>query len=348
MPQQPNPPRVSILIAVWNGGSYLEACLSAIKRQTITDYEVVIWDNASTDTTAQQVASLMPDAVLIRSTTNIGMWPAMERMLDRAQGTYVLCLSIDVILDEHFLEEATGACERDTSIAAVQGKIYQFDLHNSALPLPRVLIDTCGFALTRSRKVVNLGHGEPDGPAWSHQGDIFGAEGAAPFFRVAALQSIRVNNQLIDDDYFWYGDDLDLVWRLSLYGHRQVFLPTAVAWHDRSTTKGTAQTLSDHVDRISPRARIPVMKRRLDYVNVRTTILKNDLFINLILDAPWIIAREIATILYMILLEPQVLPAIFQFFRRIPSTLAKRQKVLRHAVRSWQSIRALMLSSSPQ
>lgn len=344
---QAEQPRVNILIAVWNGASYLPRCLEALKRQTYTNFDVTIWDNASTDETRSLIEQILLSAHVIHHQVNLGMWPAMERMIQAATGTYVLCLSVDVIIADTFIQEAVSVFERDPSISALQPKIYQYGIHDSHGALPTTTIDTCGFALTRSRRVVNLGHGQPDSPTWSQMGDIFGVEGAVPMFRLSALQDAQIQGSLIDHDYFWYGDDLDLAWRLALLGHRQVFAPSVLAWHDRSTTKGVASTWADHVSRIATRRAIPAMKRRLDYTNVRYTIIKNDHIINLILDAPWIIGREIGTILYMLIIEPSVFPAMVRLIRGVPAMLTKRQAVMKRARRSWRQMRTRMFLRAP-
>jgi hypothetical protein len=160
----------------------------------------------------------------------------------------------------------------------------------------------------------------------------------------SALKNARVQGSLIDHDYFWYGDDLDLAWRLRLLGHRQVFAPTVVGWHDRSTTKGFAITFKDHLKRIGIRNQIPVLKRQLDYMNVRRTIIKNDYLINLLIDAPWIIPREIGTILYMLIVEPQVLPAVLRLIQSIPRMLIKRRAVMSQAKQSWRIMRYHMFT----
>jgi GT2 family glycosyltransferase len=120
--------RVSILIAAWNGSRYLPSCLEAVRRQTYPHIELIVWDNASTDTTATIVATRTPAATLIRNDTNIGMWPAMECMLEHVTGQYVLCLSADVILSDTFVEQAVQVFESDVSIDALQPKLYQYTL----------------------------------------------------------------------------------------------------------------------------------------------------------------------------------------------------------------------------
>lgn len=315
-------PLVSVQVVVRNGERLIRACLDAIRAQTYPNREVIVLDNHSDDGTAHIVEAEYPNDRLIRSDRNWGMWPGHERLLPHTHGPYVLAVSADVVLDSRFIERCVVACEREPSIDAVQGKILQ-------LP-DRDRIDTCGFALTRARQVVNVGHGEPDGPAFAHPRDVFGVEGAVPFFRRSALEDCRIEGHIWDPDYFWYGDDFDLAWRMTLLGHRQVFIPDAVAWHDRATTKGSATVpIVGQLRRRAARRRIPIEKRRLDWANVRFTIIKNDSIVSLWSNAPYILWRECMTIGYTLLFEPGVLLAVPRFIRLLPRMLRQRRELMR-------------------
>lgn len=328
---------VSIHVVVYNGSRFIRRCLDAVARQTYPNCEVVILDNASTDDTREIIARQWSRYTLIAGKNNVGMWPGQEELLRRTRGVYVLALSVDVILDPDFITAAVRACEHDPSVAAVQGKLYRYSSENWNLTTS--VIDTCGFAITRGRKVLNVGHGQPDGPAFSAMRDIFGTEGAAPFFRRSALEACRVEGRIWDPDYFWYGDDLDLAWRMTLFGHHQVFVPSAVAWHDRSTTKGVATGLREHVERLALRRAIPIGKRRLDWANVRFTIIKNDYIINLLRDAPAILLREVATLAYTIAVEPGVLMAVSRFLRLFPSMIRRRRLIMARVVATSEQMR---------
>ncbi len=338
MTMHDGPPLVSVQIVVHNGRRFIRHCLDAVRAQTYPNIEVVVLDNASDDTTADIVTSSYPEFQLIRGDRNLGMWPGQEMLLEHTHGPYVLALSVDVMLDPQFIANAVAACQQDGTIAAVQGKVYQYDIahleREPSTALHRDTIDTCGFGMTRARKVLNIGHGKPDGQKFSAVHDIFGVEGAVPFFRRRVLEECRMGGWIWDPDYFWYGDDLDLAWRMTLLGHRQVFIPDAVAWHDRATTKGTADSLGAHFRRVRIRGAIPLRKRRLDWSNVRFTIIKNDYIVNLLRDAPLILAREFATFLYALAVEPGILMEAGRFFSLLPRMFRRRSALMHRAVTS--------------
>jgi GT2 family glycosyltransferase len=335
-------PSVSIQIVVRNGERYIRHCLNAVKAQTYPNIEVTILDNASTDRTRDIIAAEFPQYTLIEHPINLGMWPGQEFLLARTQGTYVLGLSVDVILDKDFVAHAVAAGESDPSLAAVQGKIYQYSSND--WKLERHLIDTCGFALARSRKVINIGHGQPDSTAYNKPFPILGVEGAVPFFRRSALEQCRIDGRIWDPDYFWYGDDLDLAWRMTLLGHRQMYIPDAIAWHDRSTTKGMATIpIIGQISRLRARRAIPLSKRRLDWSNMRFTIIKNDYIINILKDLPSILVREITVLGYTLLFELGVLREIGRFIRLLPRMIRRRQQVMARAEATPAQIRRFFL-----
>ncbi len=326
-------PRVSVQLVVRNGTRYLRHCLDAVKAQTYKNLEVIVLDNASNDGTPDIVATEYPEFRLIRHPHNLGTWPGQEYALSQSTGVYIVALSVDVIMSPDFVANAVRHCEQNPSVAGLQAKIYQYSFDD--WKLESHTLDTCGFALTRGRKVVNIGHGLSDGSAYSHSFPILGVEGAVPFLRRSALEACRIDGILIDPDYFWYGDDLDLAWRMTLLGHRQIFAPDVIAWHDRSTTKGAARVpIIGQLRRLSFRRLIPLFKRRLGWPNDRFTIIKNDYIVNILRDLPYILAREIMVLGYTVLFEPGVLLELGRFFSLLPRMLKRRRVIMHRAVTS--------------
>lgn len=333
-------PLVSINIVVYNGEKYLAHCLEAIRRQTYPNLQVQVFDNHSSDQTAAIVREQFPEFTLIHNPKNYGMWPGHDQALKHTKGDYVLCVSADVMIDPHFVERSVAVCETDPKIGALQAKIYQYthsQLSDGSY-VQNKLIDTCGFFMFRSRRVGNVGHGMIDGPQFTQQKEIFGVEGAVPFFRREALEAIRVDGTVWDHDYFWYGDDLDMAWRMNLFGWKQIFVPDVIAYHDRSTTKGMAKDWKDTVSRVSIRRQIPLIKRRLDWSNTRFTIIKNDYIINILQALPYILFREIQVFGYTVLFEPSVLLEFGRFIRLLPRMLGKRWKIMGRATISAEAM----------
>ncbi|HUO75309.1 MAG TPA: glycosyltransferase [Candidatus Paceibacterota bacterium] len=317
--------RVAVHMAVHNAHDWLPAVLDAVAVQTYPNTSVVIWDNASDDDTAA-IISRYPGFKVMYGTGNIGFWAAQERMLADSDAEFILALT-DVVLDPEYIANCVHALIEDPRRGAVQGKLLRKSDPDR--------IDALGFRLQRSRRVTILGHGEPDDGRWDHRTDIFGVEGAAPMFRRAALEDCRIDGHVIDPDYrvgpLGYGDDFDLAWRLTLLGWHQIMEPSAVGWHDRSTTVSVGHGISDHINRRSIRARIPPMTRQLDWSNVRFSILKNDYILSILRDLPMILAREAAVLGYIALFEPRTLAGCVRFARLAPTMLRRRHRIMQRA-----------------
>jgi GT2 family glycosyltransferase len=289
------------------------------------------------------VAARYPEVQVRRSDENIGIWAGMERLLGETDAPYVLVLT-DVVMASDFVERGVRVLERERDIGAVQSRMLQGVWTEVGLRRePR--IDSLGFAVSRGRRVTNLAQGEPDRAIPGEVVDIFGVEGAAPLFRRSALQSCRIGGHLIDPDYrigaLGYGDDLDVAWRMRLLGHRQVLVPGMRAWHCRSTTKGLGRGIVGRVRRVHARRDIALEKRRLDWANVRFTMVKNDQWPNLIRHAPWIIGWQLMTLGYMALFEPRVFGAVGRFVRLLPRMLERRREVMQRARMTPEAMRTL-------
>ncbi len=344
---------ITINIVVLNGEKYIRRCLDSVKDQTYPHdrIELNILDNGSVDKTKEIVQDFgfrisdlgFAKFNLIESKLNLGMWPGQEKLLDESAGKYVVVLAVDVILDENFINNAVRAMEKDEKIGALQPKIYKYDLSDleaTAHGLNRSVIDTCGFQIYKSRRIINIGHGEKDNGQFSKEKEIFAVEGAVPFFRKEALESCRVAGEIADHDIFWYAEDLDVTWRMRVFGWKQIFAPNVIAWHDRQTTKNLRKTFADFL-RI--RRQLPLRKRRLEWRNIRFTIIKNDYTINILKDLPYILKREIMMLGYIIIFEPKVLAEVPNFFRLLPKILKKRGQIMRRRVTSPQEIRKWLI-----
>ncbi len=342
-----NNPKISVNIVVLNGERYIQGCLEALEKQTLghESIEINILDNGSSDKTIDSIEDWKSrneniSVNFLKSGVNHGMWGGQEELLKQTKSEFVVFLSVDVIIAEDFLLKAVEKFEQHPNCGALQAKVYQFniaELETVNRKLKTASIDTCGFRIFRSRKIVNIGHGESDHGHYNISREIFGVEGAVPIFRVKALESIRVAGEIADHDLFWYAEDLDVAWRINLEGWMQRYEPDLIAWHDRQTTKRTRTTFRDF---LAIRREIPLRKRRLEWRNIHCTFIKNDYIINILRDLPYITVREIAMFLYLLLFETRVLTEVLSLLKLAPRMLRKRRMILSRAKVSPEAIRA--------
>lgn len=111
-------PRVTVLLAVHNGGTYLHEAVESVLAQTLRDFELLIVDDASTD---GAVEALPDDARIrvLRNERNIGQIPSLNRGLREARGEYVARLDHDDICLPRRLELQARTLDRLDEVALV-------------------------------------------------------------------------------------------------------------------------------------------------------------------------------------------------------------------------------------
>lgn len=322
-------PLVSISLVVKNGEGYIRECLAAVFNQTYPHIEVVVWDNNSSDKTAEIVEKEFPQARLIRNEKNYGFEGGQDANFKNLNGEYVMFLCVDVILDKNFVRIGVQEMEQDSRIAALQAKIFQYNrkvLRDLNYVLEKTnRIDTTGFQIFRSRRITNRGHGEEDTGQFDTREEIFSYEGACGFFRKTALEDARINGFIFDEDFWWYASDLDLGWRLRLFGWKSVYVPSVIAWHERQTTRRLSKGF---IDFIRLRREVPSFKRALDYRNTRLTIVKNDFPRNILKDLWPFLKREILLATYVNCFEPRTFFSWISFWKLLPKMVKKRKIIM--------------------
>ncbi len=310
---------VSIIIPVLNGEKYIRQCLNSVLNQTERDFEVIVFDNGSTDKTLEIIQNEFPKAKIFSSTKNLFVGGSINYALKNIKtGDYILLLCSDVILEPRFLENGLKILINQPKIGVVQGKILKFDLDKNK---KTNIIDTTGFEFHRSRRIVNRGHGEVDQNQYP-DGKIFSFEGAVALFKKKVLQELAINGEIFDRDFEWMVDDLDLGWRMNILGWENYYCSDCLAYHDRKTTKRTSH---GKLDFIKQRRAIPAKKRMLDFCNFHLTLIKNDTIIWS--DWPVFILREIQLWIYILFFEWTTWPAIPRMIKLLPKMIKKRKEI---------------------
>lgn len=96
---------VSIIIVNYNTKDLLEDCLNSIYKHTVDlKFEIIVVDNASTDSSQEFIKSVFPKVVLIESETNLGFGRANNLGAKYAKGEYLFILNSDTILFENSIK----------------------------------------------------------------------------------------------------------------------------------------------------------------------------------------------------------------------------------------------------
>lgn len=127
------PPKLSIILPVYNAASYLEAAFCSLKRQTLTDFEVLCINDRSTDDslTLLQKFAADPRFSVIDSKTNLGAGGARNLGLAAARGKYITFLDADDTLEPTLYARAVSFAEATDADEVVFGLTEEhFDRKN--------------------------------------------------------------------------------------------------------------------------------------------------------------------------------------------------------------------------
>ena len=113
-------PRISVIMAVYNGGSFLKPAIESILRQSESRFEFLIIDDGSQDGSAAIIESFKdPRIRLIRNAANRGLAASLNAGLEVARGTYIARLDADDIALPDRLALQLDFLERNPDIAAI-------------------------------------------------------------------------------------------------------------------------------------------------------------------------------------------------------------------------------------
>lgn len=340
MTQQPRQPVVAVNMVTWNAEPFLALCLKSLNAQTYRHWTLFVVDNGSTDRTLEIIRRQVPRATIIQHTHNTGFAPAHNEALRHTTEPYALLLNQDIILAEDFLANAVAYLEAHPAAAAIQAKLIRFDFKANK---SRGVIDTTGLVIYKSRRVVNRGQGEPDSDQYK-EGEIFGADGAAPVYRRAALEAVKLvipgsqDFEYFDEDFFSYKEDVDLAWRLRLAGWQAVYVPAVRAFHGRGSGDSAS---SNPLKIIRERQKISIFAKTLSWRNQRFMQIKNEQAALLIRHLPFWLTKEMMAWLYVLLFEPATVKSMPKMFKGVGRAFAKRRLVMKlatappSAMRKW-------------
>src|SRR5437867_6823563 len=199
-------PRVSVVCWTYNGGRVIRDCLEGLRRLDYPNFEVIVVNDGSTDTTA---AVLREYDFRVITTENRGLGSARNTGMEAATGEIVAYLDDDAYPDPHWLAYLS-AMFCGTMHAAVGG--------------PNIAPPGDG----RIAECVALAPGNPAHVLVSDQ-EAEHIPGCNMAVRKACLQAVGG----FDPQFRVAGDDVDLCWRLRERGLTLGFSPAAMVWHHR-------------------------------------------------------------------------------------------------------------------
>jgi GT2 family glycosyltransferase len=225
--------KLSVVIVSYNVCHFVEQCLDSVQKATEgLDVEVFVVDNDSADDTVETIGRRYPWVHLFANDENYGFARANNIAIRQAKGEYVLLLNPDTIVAEPTLREVVKFMDAHPEAGGAGVRMHNADgtlapESRRAIPTPWVsFLKMMGF--TKRYYMSHL--------SWDEPGRIEVISGAFCFLRRKALDQIG----LLDEDFFMYGEDIDLSYRLLKGGWENWYLPQDIIhFKGESTQKST-------------------------------------------------------------------------------------------------------------
>ncbi len=223
--------KLSVIIVNYNVRPYLTACLDSVQRALDgVESEVFVVDNHSDDDSVEVVGRDYAWVHLINNRENLGFSKANNIAIRQAKGEYILLLNPDTVVAEDTLKNAVGFMDQHPETGGAGVRMHNADgtlapESRRAIPTPFVAArKMLGF--TKRYYMSYL--------SWDAPAQIEVVSGAFMLLRRKAILEVG----LLDEDFFMYGEDIDLSYRLLQGGWQNWYLPyDIVHYKGQSTSK---------------------------------------------------------------------------------------------------------------
>ncbi|MCI8948708.1 MAG: glycosyltransferase family 2 protein [Lachnospiraceae bacterium] len=216
--------KVTVIIPNYNGLTYMEECMEALKNQSCKDFDILVIDNGSEDGSAEWLKEHQIPSVFL--TENKGFSGAVNLGIQNSTTPYVILLNNDTKADKHYIREMIRAVEQSPRIFSVSSKMVQMyhpDLMDDAGDMYCLL----GWAYQRGVGRSSSGYGRPC--------RVFAACAGAAIYRREVFCQIGY----FDEMHFAYLEDIDVGYRARIAGYDNIYCPTALVYHVGSGTSGS-------------------------------------------------------------------------------------------------------------
>ena len=230
-PAESRDPAITVVVVNYNGGDYLRGCLASLARQTFRDFETIVIDNASADDSLSRIRETPERTTILQQTTNLGFARGNNVGAQAGKGRWLALLNPDAEAEPDWLAQLMRAVAVRPDHRVVAS--LQVSLHDASK------LDGAGDCYLAYGYAWRGGFGHPRSQT-PPAGECFAPCGAAAFYP----RDVFLDAGGFDERYFCYHEDVDLGFRLRLFGERCQFAPTAVVRHAGSAISGRSSYFS--------------------------------------------------------------------------------------------------------
>ncbi len=223
---------LTISIVNYNAGEYLIKCLQSLEKVcSELDFNVVILDNGSKDGSFEKARRKFPQFDYIDNKNNLGFGKAHNVAMKKANTPYLLTLNPDCEVPRGTLKYIFDFMEKNPEVGIATSKVEKADgsldiASHRGFPTPFAsfkyffLKNDTEYHLTN--RDMNKIH------------EIDSAVGAFMFIRKSVLDMVGY----FDEDYFLYGEDIDICFRAKKAGFRVMYVPEVKVLHIKGVSSG--------------------------------------------------------------------------------------------------------------
>ncbi len=234
---------LTVVIVNYNVKYFLEQCLFSVENAMRgIEGEVYVVDNESVDGSVSMIRSKFPNVHLIENNENVGFSRANNQAMRIAKGEFVLLLNPDTLVEEDTFSKCLNFMKLHPEagglgVRMIDGNGNFLPESKRGLPSPSVAFYKI-FGLSRifpkSRK---FGKYHLSYLSKNETNEIEVLSGAYMFMRSKTLKKVG----LLDEEFFMYGEDIDLSYRITLGGYKNYYFPdtTIIHYKGESTKKGS-------------------------------------------------------------------------------------------------------------
>lgn len=236
---------LTVIIVNWNTREMLRVCLSSVFNNLLgLSTEVIVVDNASEDHSVAMIRSDFPSVKLIANSKNLGFAAANNQAMQIAKGTYVLLLNSDTIVHGNVLRASYDYMETHHNVAVLGCRVLNTDgsLQYTCSQYPSLvnkILQTTALEKLRWPRILD----KYRMTYWKRdtERDVDVISGCYMFVRSRAIDAVG----LFDEDFFFFGEEVDWCRRFSEKGFALRFAPIGVITHHGG---GSAKRLNDRRD----------------------------------------------------------------------------------------------------